>query len=67
VSAPLGAAGPLPAESEVAFLVADYTYGFQNGVFFEEEAELSSDGTSIATPATGGLDRSTMWLAVVRE
>jgi hypothetical protein len=67
VSAPLGTAGPLPAGSEVAFLVADYTYGFQNGVFFEEAATLSADGTTLSTASDGGLDRSTMWLAVVRD
>ena len=67
VTAPLGAAGPLPAGSEVAFLVADYTYGFMNGKFREEEAELSADGMSIVTPAGKGIDRATMWLAVVRD
>jgi len=67
VAAALGDAGPLPADSEVAFLVADYTYGFVNGIFFEEEAVLSADGTSLSTPANGGLDRSTMLLAVVRD
>jgi hypothetical protein len=67
VVAPLGAAGPLPAGSEVAFLVADYTHGFLHGVFFEEAAELSADGMAIQTPATGGIDRATMWLAVTRN
>lgn len=66
VRAPLGDAGPLPEGTEVAFLVADYTYGFQHGVFFEEEAELSDDGTAIVTPADGGLDRATLWLAVAK-
>ena len=65
VAAPLGET--LPAGSEVAFLVADYTYGFKNGVFFEDSAVLSADGTSLLTPPTVGLDRATMWLAVVRE
>jgi len=67
VSAALGDAGPLPAGSDVAFLVADYTYGFVNGVFFEEDAVLSADGATISTTANGGLDRSTLLLAVVRD
>lgn len=67
VTAPLGGAGPLPSGSEVGFLVADYTYGFKNGDFWEEDAVLSADGMSISTAPSGGLDRSTMWLAAIRE
>jgi hypothetical protein len=67
VRAPLGDAGPLSADAEVAFLVADYTFGFINGVFSEEPAVLSEDGTAIVTPEEGGLDRSTLWLAVARD
>ncbi|MCA9696501.1 MAG: hypothetical protein KC431_03165 [Myxococcales bacterium] len=52
--------------AEVAFLVADYTYGFLEGTFHEEAAVLSPDGTTLSTPIDGGLDRSTMWLAVTR-
>jgi len=59
-------AQPLEPSSDVAFLVADYTYGFLNGIFFEEAAELSSDGLSWSTPADQGLDRTTLWLAVTR-
>ncbi len=59
-------AQPLNPSSEVAFLVADYTYGFLNGVFFEEAADLSPDGLTWTTPADAGLDRTTLWLAVTR-
>lgn len=52
--------------AEVAFLVADYEYGFQNGVFFEEPALLSDDGQTLSTPPEAGLDRATMWLAVTK-
>ena len=57
---------PLPMDAEVAFLVADYTYGFMTGLFWEEPAELSPDGLTLSTPMDGGLDRATMWLAVTR-
>ncbi len=67
VVAPLGDAGPLAPNAAVAFLVADYTYGFEQGMFFEETAELTEDGTAIRTPSSGGLDRSTLWLAVTKE
>jgi hypothetical protein len=67
VTAPLGDAGPLPADSDVAFLVADYTYGFVNGTFFEEAAEVTPDGTALVTPAGAGIDRATLLLAVVRD
>lgn len=56
----------LPLDAEVAFLVADYEYGFSNGKFFEEAAQLSGDGLRLSTPPEGGLDRATMWLAVTR-
>jgi len=58
---------PVAADAEVAFLVADYAYGFTEGEFFEEAAELSEDGLSISTPVSGGLDRATRWLAVTRS
>ncbi len=57
---------PLAGDREVAFLVADYVYGFTEGRFYEEPAELDADGVTLRTPADGGLDRSTMWLAVSR-
>ena len=57
---------PLDPSSDVAFLVADYTYGFLNGIFFEEAAALSPDGLTWTTPAGAGLDRTTLWLAVTR-
>jgi hypothetical protein len=57
---------PLAPNAEVAFLVADYDYGFANGKFFEEAAQLSDDGLTLSTPVDGGLDRATMWLAVTR-
>lgn len=57
---------PLPSGTEVALLVADYNYGFVNGLFFVEEAELSSDGVTLTTPTEAGLDRTTMWLAASR-
>lgn len=56
----------LPADATVAFLVADYTYGFINGKFYEEPAQLSADGLTLSTPLGDGLDRATMWLAVTR-
>lgn len=56
----------LPAAAEVAFLVADYNYGFANGKFFEEPAQLSPDGLTLSTPVGDGLDRATLWLAVTR-
>jgi hypothetical protein len=59
-------AQPQDPSSEVAFLVADYTYGFTTGAFFEEPAVLSSDGLTWTTPADAGLDRTTLWLAVTR-
>ena len=58
---------PLAADAEVAFLVADYEYGFTEGRFFEEPAELSEDGAVLHTPANAGLDRATRWLAVTRS
>lgn len=57
---------PLDPDAQVAFLVADYAYGFEEGHFYEEAAELSEDGTILRTPARGGLDRATRWLAVTR-
>ena len=57
---------PLAPEQEVAFLVADYTYGFEAGLFWQEAAELASDGVTLRTPPDGGLDRATLWLAVSR-
>ncbi len=66
VRATPGLAQPLDPGTEVAFLVADYTYGFVNGIFFEEAAELSADGLTWSTPDSGGLDRTTLWLAVIR-
>ncbi len=57
---------PLPPDADVAFLVADYTYGFVEGQFALEAAELSADGMSLHTPAGDGLDRATLWLAAVR-
>ncbi len=62
VRAPLPEA--LETTADVALLVADYTYGFQHGVFFEEGATLEEGGTVISTAA--GLDRSTLWLAVTK-
>lgn len=59
-------AEPLDPATEVAFLIADYTYGFLNGAFFEEAAELSADGFTWITPSSAGLDRTTLWLAVAR-
>ena len=56
----------LAPDTEVAFLVADYEYGFTHGVFFEEAAQLSDDGLRVITPLDGGLDRATMWLVVTR-
>jgi len=53
--------------AEVAFLVADYTYGFTNGRFFEEAAELDALRTTLRTAGDAGLDRTTMWLAVSRS
>ena len=52
---------------EVAFLVADYTYGFSNGRFFEEAAELDAQRITLRTAGDAGLDRTTMWLAVSRS
>ncbi len=57
---------PLDPGADVAFLVADYTYGFTEGHYLEEAAELAEDGATISTPTDGGLDRSTRWLAVTR-
>jgi hypothetical protein len=56
----------IPADREVAFLVADYTHGFREGTFFEEAATLSSDGLTLSTPTDGGMDRVTVWLAASR-
>ncbi|MCO4770642.1 MAG: hypothetical protein KDA24_11480 [Deltaproteobacteria bacterium] len=56
----------MPPGDDVAFLVADYNYGFAEGRFFVEEAELSADGLTLTTPSTGGLDRATMWIAASR-
>jgi len=56
----------LPIDTEVAFLVADYNYGFVQGRFFVEEAELSLDGSTLSTPLSGGLDRTTLWIAATR-
>lgn len=56
----------LDPDAEVAFLVADYTYGFMTGLFWEEQALLSDDGLTLSTPMDGGLDRATLWLAVTR-
>ncbi len=58
---------PLDPDAEVAFLVADYEYGFTEGHFYEEAAELSEDGAILRTPAGAGLDRATRWLAVTRS
>jgi hypothetical protein len=55
---------PEAPDGEVAFLVADYTYGFTEGRFWVEDAVL--DGTTLSTPPDGGLDRSTLWLAASR-
>ena len=57
---------PLDPEAQVAFLVADYNYGFAEGRFFEETAELSSDGMTLSTPIGAGLDRTTRWIAATR-
>jgi hypothetical protein len=57
----------LSAGSEVAFLVADYEFGFTEGHFYEEAAELSEDGAVLRTPPGAGLDRATRWLAVTRS
>ena len=53
--------------AEVAFLVADYTYGFTNGRFFEEAAELDAQRITLRTAENAGLDRTTLWLAVSRS
>ena len=53
--------------TEVAFLVADYTYGFTNGRFFEEAAELDAQRITLRTAGEAGLDRTTLWLAVSRS
>jgi len=57
---------PLPPDTEVAFLVADYTYGFLEGRFFYEPAVLDADGVTLRSSADGGLDRATLWLAASR-
>ena len=56
----------LPAETEVAFLVADYNHGVATGELVVEDAELSADGLTISTPAGAGLDRTTLVLAAAR-
>jgi hypothetical protein len=53
--------------TEAAFLVADYTYGFTNGRFFEEAAELDAQRITLRTAGDAGLDRTTLWLAVSRS
>lgn len=57
----------LDPAAEVAWLVADYDYGFAEGLFWEESAVLSPDGTTLSTPSDGGLDRATRWFAVTRN
>jgi len=56
----------LPADTEVAFLVADYNHGVETGELVVEDAELSADGLTISTPTVGGLDRTTLVLAAAR-
>jgi len=58
---------PIDTGAEVAFLVADYTFGFSEGRFFEEAAQLDAEGSTMRTAPGGGLDRATMWLAVSRN
>ena len=57
---------PVGVDREVAFLVADYTYGFTEGRFWYEPADLDADGVTLQTPDGGGLDRATLWLAASR-
>ncbi len=57
---------PLPAEAEVAFLVADYLHGFVEGTLLEEPAILSPDGLTVSSPPNAGLDRTTLWVLATR-
>lgn len=56
----------LPAETPVAFLVADYDISRLSGEFVVEAAELSEDGLRVQTPAAGGLDRATLWIVAAQ-
>ena len=65
VVAPLDEA--LPDGAEVTFLVAHYDYGIVEGSFEVFPAEIATDRMSIQTPAGQGIDRTTMWIAAMRQ
>jgi hypothetical protein len=57
----------IPEGAEVAFLVAHYDYGIVEGSFEVFPAEIAEDRMSLRTPANQGIDRTTFWIAAMRQ